>query len=90
MRKISSKEIFNKKFSSQSWDNIIGQEIRCPNEGVIKNFVLRKSNNEYYFDLQCYSSDKAGIDYGEPLGKSANLTVSKKSIMLFLRQILQA
>jgi hypothetical protein len=76
--KLVPKNFSSKKFSSQSWDNIIGQEIRCPNEGVIKNFVLRKSNNQYYFDLQCYSSDKVGIDYGEPIGKSDNVAVSKE------------
>ena len=55
------------------WYDLIGQEIRCPNEGVMKNFVLRKSGNQYYFELQCYSSDKGEeeVDYGEPIVKDA-------------------
>ena len=64
------------KFSSNYWNDLIDQEIRCPNNGVIKNFVLRKSNKEYYFDLQCYSSDKEEIDYGEPIIKRVNYTIS--------------
>ena len=55
------------------WYDLIGQEITCPNDGVIKNFVLRKANKEYYFELQCYSSDKGKeeVDYGEPIVKDA-------------------
>ena len=55
------------------WYDLIGQEIKCPNDGVMKNFVLRKANREYYFELECYSSDKEGleVDYGEPIIKNA-------------------
>ena len=53
------------------WYDLLGQEIKCPNEGVMKNFVLRKANKEYYFELECYSSDKEEVDYGEPIIKVA-------------------
>ena len=55
------------------WYDLLGQEIKCPNEGVMKNFVLRKASNQYYFELQCYSSDKGEkeVDYGEPIVKCA-------------------
>ena len=53
------------------WYDLIGQEVKCPNDGVIKNFVLRKSGGEYYFELQCYSSESEKVDYGEPIVKDA-------------------
>jgi hypothetical protein len=53
------------------WYDLLGQEIKCPNEGVMKNFVLRKANKEYYYELECYSSDKEEVDYGEPIIKVA-------------------
>lgn len=57
-------KVTTEKFSSfyNYWYDLIGQEIKCPNDGVIKNFVLRKSGNQYYFDLQCYSSEQEGVD----------------------------
>ena len=69
-------QVSSQKFSNfyNYWYDLIGQEIRCPNDGVIKNFVLRKDNKDYYFDLQCYSSDKEEVDYGEPIIKCATMT----------------
>ena len=69
-------KVTSKKYSIlyNNWNDLIGQEILCPNQGVIKNLVLRKSNNYYYYDLECYSSDKEGLDYGEPIVKCATLT----------------
>jgi hypothetical protein len=68
--KVTSQKInINYKY----WYDLLGQLIQCPNEGVMKNFVLRKSGNQYYFELQCYSSDKGEreVDYGEPIVKDA-------------------
>ena len=69
-------KVTTEKFSCfyNYWYDLIGQEIRCPNDGVIKNFVLRKTNNDYYYDLECYSSDKDGLDYGEPIVKCATFS----------------
>ena len=53
------------------WYDLLGQEIKCPNDGVIKNFVFRKTGNNYYYDLQCYSSETEDVDYGEPIVKDA-------------------
>ena len=74
--KLVPKQFQSPKFYSyyNYWYDLIGQEIKCPNDGVIKNFVLRKSGSEYYFDLQCYSSETEDIDYGEPIVKDATFT----------------
>ena len=74
--KLVPMQVSSQKFSNfyNYWYDLIGQEIRCPNDGVIKNFVLRKDNKDYYFDLQCYSSDKEEVDYGEPIIKCATMT----------------
>ena len=74
--KLVPKQFQSPKFYSyyNYWYDLIGQEIKCPNDGVIKNFVLRKSGSEYYFDLQCYSSEKEDADYGEPIVKDATFT----------------
>jgi len=53
------------------WYDLLGQEIKCPNDGVIKNFVFRKTGYNYYYDLQCYSSETEDVDYGEPIVKDA-------------------
>jgi len=54
------KKYQSKKFTANLNDLnfLFDQEIRCPNDGVLKNFVLRKSGKDYYFDLECYSSEK--------------------------------
>lgn len=61
------------KVKTEKFTSLIGPTISCPNDGVIKNFVLRKSNEGYYFELECYSSDKKDVDYGEPIVKCATL-----------------
>ena len=68
------------------WYDLIGQEIKCPNDGVIKNFVLRKSGSEYYFDLQCYSSEKEDVDYGEPIVKDATFTSTLEATLVSSRK----
>ena len=59
------------KVTTEKFTSLIGPTISCPNDGVIKNFVLRKSDEGYYFELECYSSDKEDVDYGEPIVKCA-------------------
>ena len=74
--KLVPKKVQSTKFKSyyNYWYDLIGQEIRCPNEGVMKNFILKKSGSEYYFELQCYSSEQEAVDYGEPIVKCATYT----------------
>ena len=56
------------------WFDIAGLEVICPNEGIIKNFILRKENNEIFYEFQCYSSISPEEDYGEPIIKRLTLT----------------
>ena len=58
------------------WYDIHGLEVTCPNEGIIKNFVLRKENNQIFYEYQCYSSVSPDEDYGEPIIKRLTLTTS--------------
>ena len=92
MRKIVPIQFSSKKFPiiNNSWFDLFGQEIRCPNNGVIKNFILRKTKNDYYFDLECYSSNKEEADNGEPIVKSANLTRIFEPIHPILRKDIYA
>lgn len=71
--KLVPKQVQSKKFEVfyNNWYDLMEQEIKCPNDGVIKNFVLRKNGNTYYYDLQCYSSENEDVDYGEPIIKNA-------------------
>jgi len=76
--KLVPKKYQSNKFTANInyWHFIFGQEVRCPNNGVIKNFVLRKSGKDYYFDLECYSSEKKEVDYGEPIVKDFSLEIT--------------
>lgn len=58
------------------WYDIHALEVTCPNEGILKNFVLRKENNEIFYEYQCYSSVSPAEDYGEPIIKRLTLTTS--------------
>jgi hypothetical protein len=31
------------------WYDIAGLEVNCPNEGILKNFILRKQNNQLFY-----------------------------------------
>jgi len=64
------------KVTTEKFTSLIGPTISCPNDGVIKNFVLRKSDEGYYFELECYSSDKEDVDYGEPIVKCATYSAT--------------
>lgn len=57
-----------------SWQDLVGVVLECPNKGVLKNFVLKKEDNQIYYKYQCYSSDTIDIDYGEPIIKQVTLT----------------
>jgi hypothetical protein len=59
-------------FQAKSWKDLVGKKVECPNEGVLKNFVLKKSNNNYYYEYQCYSSVKKASDYGDAIIKFSN------------------
>lgn len=58
------------------WYDIHGLEVTCPNEGILKNFVLRKENNQIFYEFQCYSSVSPHEDYGEPIIKRVYLTTT--------------
>lgn len=61
---------------SAGWYDIASLVVECPNEGVLKNFVLRKENNELFYEYQCYSSLSPYIDYGEPIIKGLTLSTT--------------
>ena len=45
--------------------------VKCANDGVLKNFVLRKNSSELWYEYQCYSSKYNLLDRGEPIIKDA-------------------
>ena len=56
-------------FNTKSWKDLLNVKVECPNDGVLKNFVLRKSNTKFWYEFSCYSAVNAGADYGEPIIK---------------------
>ena len=75
-RYLSLKDYSTSKFNiiDDSWIDLLGKKVQCPNGGVIKNFVLRKNGRQFWYDYQCYSSDKWEVDDGEPIIKYHTLT----------------
>jgi len=57
------------KISTGSWMDLLGYKLECPNNGILKNFVLRKNKSEFWYEFQCYSSKQSGTDTGEPIIK---------------------
>ena len=56
-------------FKTRSWTDLLDVEVKCPNRGVIKNFVLKKDSNSFWYELYCYSAAEDVEDYGEPIIK---------------------
>lgn len=54
---------------TESWLDLLNVEVKCPNYGVLKNFVLRRKDGYYWYEYKCYSSENQKIDYGEPIIK---------------------
>ena len=61
-----------------TWKDLLGIKVECENRGVLKNFVLRKDDSYFWYEYQCYSSDKYGIEEGEPIVKGLTLKSSYK------------
>lgn len=56
-----------------TWKDLIQAKVECPNNGVLKNFVLQKKNNEFWYDIECYSSEVPYEDYGSAIIKQVIL-----------------
>ena len=63
------------KMATRSWTDLIGISVACPNNGVLKNFVLRAdfSAKTLWYDYSCYSSLSSAADIGEPVVKGLTL-----------------
>ena len=57
------------KLQTESWLDLFGVEVKCPNYGVLKNFVLRRQDGYFWYEFKCYSSKTQNVDYGEPILK---------------------
>ena len=56
-----------------TWKDLLGVVIQCPHGGIIKNFVLRKNTQNFWYEFQCYSSLDDNSDVGEPIIKGLTL-----------------
>ena len=56
-----------------TWKDLLGLTVECPNRGILKNFVLRKSSLRAWYEFQCYSSAANDNDEGEPIIKGLTL-----------------
>ena len=57
---------------TNSWRDLINIQVECPNDGVFKNVKLRVENGYFWYDFQCYSSEKKETDYGAAIIKFSN------------------
>ena len=58
--------------------DLLNVKVACPGRGVLKNFVLRKDDSNYFwYEYQCYSSLSEEVDYGEPIIKGLTLTSNR-------------
>ena len=56
-----------------TWRDILGVQVECPHGGLLKNFVLRKNSEKFWYEFQCYSSLEDASDEGEPIIKGLTL-----------------
>ena len=57
-----------KQLKYKSYRDLLDYQVECPNDGLMKNFVLRKDSSNYiWFEYQCYSYKKSDIVVGEPI-----------------------
>ena len=57
---------------TNSWRDLIDIQVECPNDGVFKNIKLRVENGLFWYEFQCYSSEKKEPDYGAAIIKFSN------------------
>ena len=55
-----------------SWLDLKGIKVECPNDGVFKNVKLRVKGLLFWYEYQCYSSEKKETDYGAAIMKFSN------------------
>ena len=58
-----------------TWKDLLGVKVECPNGGILKNFVLKtdSSDNTFWYEFRCYSSESPYSDPGEPIIKGLTL-----------------
>ena len=56
-------------FKTRSWTDLLNVVVECPNRGIIKNFILKKDSNSFWYEFYCYSAVELVNDYGEPIIK---------------------
>ena len=76
----------NFKVRTNTWLDLMNIQIECPNDGVFKNVSFRVENTNFWYEYQCYSSQKKETDYGAAIMKFSNeyytYTFSKRNINL--------
>ena len=63
---------------TETWKDLLGITVECPNGGIIKNFVLKKEGSYIWYDFWCYSSESPYSDEGEPIIKGLTLVSTYK------------
>lgn len=72
--KLTTHKTQNFRIQYNSWQDLIGKKVECPNRGVLKNFIIKTSGNQFWYEYQCYSSTNNGVDEGEPIIKDSVYT----------------
>ena len=60
------------RVKTNSWQDLIGIQVECPNDGVFKNVKFRLENGYFWYEYQCYSSVSKETDYGAAIMKFSN------------------
>lgn len=59
-----------KTFSTKSYKDLLEIEVKCPYNGVFKNFAVEYDSSQYWFEYICYSSFSEGNENDESVIKS--------------------
>jgi len=61
-----------KKINTGTWSDLLDYKVECPDNGVFKNFVLKKNDTYFWYEYKCYPYSNAG---GEPIIKEPTLNL---------------
>ena len=61
------------QINTGTWADLLNVKVECPNNGVLKNFILQRQGNEFWYDIQCYSTESPYEDIGSAIIKQVTL-----------------
>ena len=59
-----------KTISSNTYEDLLDIEVKCPFKGALKNFEIKKDSSQVWFNFNCYSSLTEANEYDESILKA--------------------